>query len=325
VVGCAAWRRTPLHTTDNCTALCRVLGMLLPVALAVLLMGSIAVTAQPTPVSVDDAPTPAESYTLSGGIGAMSTAGTSRLLKDYDEPMRSEILDYLFKPNWGASMHHLKVALGGDGETTCGSEPTTMRNATAENYLVGYEMWLMSEAKKRNPDILLYGLPLSFPAWVGNGTASPYSDVQATASYVRKWCAGAKSVWNLTIDYIGLWNERPTTKAYVMELRKQLDAHSLHNVKIVGNDATWDPIAQEVLSDAELRSAVSVLSAHYPGTKSSPNAQTALKEYGIPLWNVEEYSTFSDETGALCWIRCVVDDYVNGFMTMTSSWHLIGT
>jgi galactosylceramidase len=160
--------------------------MLLPVALAVLLMGSIAVTAQPTPVSVDDAPTPAESYTLSGGIGAMSTAGTSRLLKDYDEPMRSEILDYLFKPNWGASMHHLKVALGGDGETTCGSEPTTMRNATAENYLVGYEMWLMSEAKKRNPDILLYGLPLSFPAWVGNGTASPYSDHEVPRRQMTK-------------------------------------------------------------------------------------------------------------------------------------------
>jgi len=41
-------------------------------------------------------------------------------------------------------------------------------------------------------------------------------------------------------------------------------------------------------------------------------------------WNVEEFSTFSDETGGLCWIRCVVDDYINGLMTMTSSWHLIG-
>eukprot|EP01051_Picozoa_sp_SAG22_P015550 SAG22_NODE_2047_length_3086_cov_1.470037_1_plen_443_part_00 len=280
---------------------------------------------QPTALPVDDSPCPAESYVLDGGIGAMSTAGTSRLLRDYAEPMRSEILDYLFKPNWGASMHHLKVALGGDGETTCGSEPTTMRSSTAEDYHVGYEMWLMSEAKQRNPDILLYGLPLSFPAWVGkNGSKSPYSDVAATASYVRKWCAGAKSAWNLTIDYIGLWNERPTTKEYVMELRHQLDAASMQHVKIVGNDATWDPISGEVLKDAELRSAIAVLSAHYPGSHSSPNAQKALREYGVPLWNVEEFSTFSDETGGLCWIRCVIDDYVNGYMTMTSSWHLIG-
>ncbi len=28
-------------------------------------------------------------------------------------------------------------------------------------------------------------------------------------------------------DYIGLWNERPYTKAYILELRKQLDANNL--------------------------------------------------------------------------------------------------
>ena len=31
------------------------------------------------------------------------------------------------------------------------------------NYERGYEWWLMVEAKKRNPDILLYGLPWAFP------------------------------------------------------------------------------------------------------------------------------------------------------------------
>ena len=162
--------------------------------------------ANPTVVVVDDAPRANESHLLDGGIGAMSTAGTSRLLRDYAEPMRSHILDYMFLPNFGASMHHLKVALGGDGETTCGSEPTTMRNSTSEDYQVGYELWLMSEAKKRNPDILLYGLPLSFPAWVADRSSDgdaaspgPYDNVSATAKYVTKWCLGAKKDWNLTI------------------------------------------------------------------------------------------------------------------------------
>ncbi len=31
------------------------------------------------------------------------------------------------------------------------------------NFERGYEWWLMKEAKARNPDILLYGLPWSFP------------------------------------------------------------------------------------------------------------------------------------------------------------------
>ena len=45
------------------------------------------------------------------GVGALSAGASSRLLYDYPEPQRSEILDYLFKPNFGASLHHLKVCL----------------------------------------------------------------------------------------------------------------------------------------------------------------------------------------------------------------------
>ncbi len=43
------------------------------------------------------------------GHGALSAGASSRLLWDYQEPYRSDILDYLFKPNWGANMHLLKV------------------------------------------------------------------------------------------------------------------------------------------------------------------------------------------------------------------------
>ena len=44
------------------------------------------------------------------GIGGLSGGGaTSRLLVDYKEPQRSQILDYLFLPNYGASLHILKV------------------------------------------------------------------------------------------------------------------------------------------------------------------------------------------------------------------------
>ena len=211
-----------------------------------------------------------QQHTLSGGVGAMSTGGQSRLLIDYAEPYRSQVLDYLFRPQFGASLQHLKVELGGGGEVTSGSEPATMRNSTAEDYHVGYEMWLMSEAKKRNPDIMLYGLPLSWPAWVGNGTGSPYSNVALTAAYVTKWCAGAKRVWNVSVDYIGLWNERPYTKPYILELRRQLDAASLHHVKIVGSDAQWDPISSDVLKDAKLRAAVAVLSSHCARTYTEP-------------------------------------------------------
>ena len=58
-----------------------------------------------------------------GGVGAISGGGaTSRLLFDYPEPARSTILDLLWKPQYGASLQHVKVEIPADADTTCGSE-----------------------------------------------------------------------------------------------------------------------------------------------------------------------------------------------------------
>ena len=47
------------------------------------------------------------------GIGGLSGGGaTSRLLPDYQPKQRAELLDYLFKPGFGASLHILKVEIG---------------------------------------------------------------------------------------------------------------------------------------------------------------------------------------------------------------------
>ena len=104
------------------------------------------------------------------GVGAVSGGGaTSVLLKDYPEPQRSQILDYLFKPKFGASMQTMFLEIGGDDNATQGSEPTHMRTATDQNYQRGYEWWLMKEAKKRNPTLTLDAVAWGCPAWVGNG------------------------------------------------------------------------------------------------------------------------------------------------------------
>src|SRR5207247_824042 len=89
------------------------------------------------------------------GIGAVSAGASSRLLTDYPEPQRSQVLDYLFKPNYGAGLQHLKVELGGDVNSSDGCEPSHMHTPEEENYNRGYEWWLMKEAKKRNPDLIL--------------------------------------------------------------------------------------------------------------------------------------------------------------------------
>src|SRR5512140_1800121 len=85
------------------------------------------------------------------GIGAVSAGASTRLLPDYPEPQRSQVLDYLFKPKFGAGFQHLKVEIGGGENSTCGSEPTHVltREELAHPRGRGYEFWFMAEARKR--------------------------------------------------------------------------------------------------------------------------------------------------------------------------------
>ena len=68
---------------------------------------------------------------------------TSVFLPYYPEPQRSQILDYLFKPNFGASLHILKVEIGGDAQSTDGAESSHMHSPTDLDFRRGYEWWLM--------------------------------------------------------------------------------------------------------------------------------------------------------------------------------------
>ncbi|KAG9268908.1 galactocerebrosidase-like [Astyanax mexicanus] len=256
------------------------------------------------------------------GIGGLSGGGaTSRLLINYAEPYRTQILDYLFKPNFGASLHILKVEIGGDAQSTDGTEPSHMHYEDDENYFRGYEWWLMTEAKRRNPNITLIGLPWAFPGWIGRGVNWPYDFPDVTVSYIVSWIIGAKQYHDLDIDYVGIWNERNFDIKYIKLLRYTLDKAGLERVRIIASDNLWEPITLSVLGDEELREAVDVLGAHYPGTTSVP----AAVKMGKQLWASEDYSTFNDEVGGGCWARILNQNYVNGLMSATISWNLVAS
>ena len=100
------------------------------------------------------------------GHGGLSAGASSRLLFDYAPAVRDEILDYLFKPNYGAALQVVKVEIGGDTQSTDGTEPSHMHERNDLNCTRGYEWWLMREARKRNPRVILYALPWGQPGWV---------------------------------------------------------------------------------------------------------------------------------------------------------------
>uniref|UniRef100_A0A669ETW5 Galactocerebrosidase n=1 Tax=Oreochromis niloticus TaxID=8128 RepID=A0A669ETW5_ORENI len=242
------------------------------------------------------------------GIGGLSGGGaTSRLLVSYAEPYRSQVLDFLFKPNFGASLHILKVEIGGDAQTTDGTEPSHMHYENDENYYRGYEWWLMKEAKKRNPNITLIGLPWAFPGWVGHGKNWPYDYPDVTATYVVNWILGAKQYHDLDIQYVGV-------------LRNMLDKVGLPGVGIIAADGDWS-VANSMILDPYLNNSVDVIGAHYPGTTTITEALKTQKK----LWSSEDYSTFNNEVGGGCWARILNQNYVNGQMTATISWNLVAS
>lgn len=253
------------------------------------------------------------------GIGAISGgSATSKLLVNYPQPERNQILDFLFKPNFGASLQILKVEIGGDSQASDGTESSHMHEPWDENYQRGYEWWLMTEAKKRNPNIKLYGLPWSFPGWLGDTRGQPYRNVSATAMYVINWILGAKKHYNLTIDYIGIWNEHPYDIAYVETLKRALRDNGLSSVQVVASDGSWD-ITSDILTNWRFAAAVDIIGCHYPGTLTTSAALKTKKR----LWSSEDYSTFNDDVGAGCWARILNQNYVNGYMTSTIAWNLV--
>ena len=52
-----------------------------------------------------------------------------------------------YKPQHGANLHVCKVEIGGDTQSTDGTEPSHMHSRDDLNCTRGYEFWLMKEAK----------------------------------------------------------------------------------------------------------------------------------------------------------------------------------
>lgn len=176
------------------------------------------------------------------GIGAVSAGASSRLLIDYPEPYRSDILDFLFKPHFGASLQHFKFELGGDINSTCGTEPShartrqEMQNPVRFYFERGYEWWLAREALKRNRNMIFDILQWGAPGWFDGGFYS-----MDNAEYLASYIKGMKRYHNIDIAYCGLWNEKhipDLSRNYAVNiLRPVLDKNGLKKVKIVGNDS----------------------------------------------------------------------------------------
>lgn len=241
------------------------------------------------------------------GIGAVSGGGGgSRLLLDYPRKQQAEVLDLLFTPQHGASLHTLKVELGCDGDTTQGAEQSHMRSSEDDSPTAfdrGYENWLMAEARLRNPKIHLSGLEWGVPAWVANG-----SDIftDANQDYIVQWLHGLYQRHNLTIDSIGLgYNERGYNPSWIKAMRARLISEGLGNLTVIAADLCCHQqyaIANDMRRDPQLAAAVDVIGTHCPGKlngQDSPDA--AMLALRKPFWDTEQHFGEPDGNPAGCY------------------------
>ena len=262
------------------------------------------------------------------GIGAVSGGGgNSRLLIDYPEPERSEILDYLFKPGYGAALQILKVEIGADTQSTDGAEPSHQHSANDLNCGRGYEWWLMQQAKARNPNIKFYGLTWGVPSWVSEGKLGNFW-TQSNIDYHLAWLDCAK-MNGLAIDYLGGWNERGYDKSWYQTLNAALASHG-YATKLVADDTSGNDfkICDDMVSDASFNGAIAVVGVHYPcgyqsPQSSCPSTSNALS-LGKPLWASENGSQ-DYNAGASAMARAHNRDYIDGKMTGSLNWALVSS
>ncbi|MFJ4680367.1 ricin-type beta-trefoil lectin domain protein [Kitasatospora sp. NPDC088783] len=264
------------------------------------------------------------------GIGAISGGGgNSRLLADYPEPQRGQVLDYLFKPGYGADLQILKVEIGGDTNSTDGAEASHMHTAGTVDCGQGYEWWLMEQAKARNPDVELAGLSWGAPGWVNPNGNYFYTDNAIT--YLTSWLDCAKQ-HHLTIDYLGGWNERysggdGTAMSWYQKLRTTLNDKGYASVKIVGGDNNWST-ASDMAANPGFKSAVDVVGVHYPcgygGAFTSCPSNATAQSLGKPLWASENGSEHYDGSAPAV-ARAINRDYIDGRMTSYINWPLVGS
>lgn len=183
------------------------------------------------------------------------------------------------------------------------------------------EYWLMAEAKKRNEKVRTYVLSWGVPGWVGNGSYFSPENIE----YQTKFVQGARDVYNISVDYLGIWNERPWGNVeYVMNLRASLDAAGLNSTQLVGSDGGIPADQIKALqTDPSFAAAEHIQGTHYPCARDQKPEFWEITPKQT-YWANEDFSTIGgDWDGGSCWGRSLNQNFVKLNATATISWSTI--
>ena len=267
------------------------------------------------------------------GIGGV--VDSAPLLYAYPKPQRNQILDYLFKPDYGQAIQVLKLEIGGDSNTTVDSESAYQHSLNdSPNVMNGYEAWLAQEALKRNARIKIWGLQWGAPNWVDSICS------QTDANYLTNWILLMKRQAGVQVDYISAGqNEKVCSSSAplndqqnISALRQTLDQSGLSDVKVIGYDGETgsNPPATPTLLN-QPRGDLYALGVHYPGGWKAPLTWGSvnftgnpIKARGIKYWASEDtdFQSLVPAPGTLT--RQYNFRYLQYGTTLIMNWALVG-
>ena len=257
------------------------------------------------------------------GIGAVNGGGaTSVQLKDYPEPQRSQIMDMVYKPMFGASVSAILVEVPGDGNSTQGSMPSHSHYQGDHNYLRGYMWWVMQEAKRRNAALSLDATSWSAPAWVSDFWS------ENMVGYYIDWLKGLREVHGLELDALGCHNEKGWNAEFAKNLRRAMNEQGFKDVKLHGF-GNWGNQKMDFLKrmqeDQELCDALDAVCAHtFSEIQLTPEQRKAAEDMGKPIWNSEDHVYLPGFDCLITIVKCFNQNYIISGATKVINWYDIG-
>lgn len=293
-------------------------------------------------VSVDGNTVNTDENTVWRGLGVVTGNNSSRLLMDYKTQNPDaywEIMNLLFKPDYGAGLSHVKIEFGTDVNSSSGTEPSIMRSADEKADVTrGAGFMFAADALSINPDITVDLLRWGEPKWVTDAfSESREAGFEARYKWYKSAIDGAFDTYGMKFTHISADGNEPDKidTEWIIYFADRLEnetdeRYDYGTIKIVASDevGSWN-IAEEMMKNEELRNAVDVLGEHY-NTWASENAKVLNKTYGKELWYSEGIapaiishlgvtsngSGINGTNGALDVCNRVINGYYNGKMTM---------
>ncbi|AQQ08601.1 O-Glycosyl hydrolase [Sedimentisphaera cyanobacteriorum] len=264
------------------------------------------------------------------GIGVVSAGGNARLLPDYEEPYKSDILDLLFKPKFGASLQVFKAEMGGSTSSTSGAEPThaITREELDSPVSRGYEFWMMREAKDRNSEIMLGCLPWAYPYWVnGEECISCFCcPTQDAADYYVSFLDLAADEWGLSFDFIGApQNEKnmeyPQDLDWIANTLKPTLVEAGYDLPIIAPDGGYHAldVFDHLGDDPAYDEVIEYVGVHRPIQKDRMPTQSMINS-GKTLWDSEDSAGTGYWSGAKGIVQRMNQMYIDGRITQMLIW-----